>query len=103
MIDDASTFIKTVGPAAGKVVSVYAGGVNDLEVQSFKKNPIVLATGGSVGGIITTLLSFPFPPEVPEGDFLQDAMLITIIVTNTAWINNFVFIDFIYWLTTKSY
>ena len=66
MMDDASIFMKTVGAAAGNNVSVYAGGVNDLATQSFKKNPMVFAIGGSVGGVIT-----PPPPEVLIGFFLQ--------------------------------
>lgn len=42
----------TVVPALSEAaeVSVYDGGVNDFASQSFKKNPIVLAIGGSTAG-----------------------------------------------------
>jgi hypothetical protein len=87
MIDDASIFIVTEGAAVGNVVSVYDGGVNDFGAQSFKKNPIVLAIGGSTGGVITTLSPPPFPfplSGVPFGLFLQDVMLKVITHNNTA-------------------
>jgi hypothetical protein len=58
IIFDASMVINT-DAEEGMVVSVYAGIVNDREDQSFRKNPIVFAIGGSTGGWITPP---PFPP-----------------------------------------
>src|SRR5664279_5441855 len=70
---DASMFIKTEGVPDGIGVSVNDGAAKDFGTQSFKKNPIVLAMGGSTAGMITTLSppTLPFP-ELSVEDFLQD-------------------------------
>jgi hypothetical protein len=49
--------LTTVAPKAAVFVSMKGGARNVLGFHSFKKNPIVLAIGGSTGGITGTVVS----------------------------------------------
>jgi hypothetical protein len=74
------------------VASVDDGGVNVFGCQSSKKNPIVPASGGSIAGAITTVVSTVGGVPPPPSDLLQppnaDTMLIPIAQLRK---NNFIY------------
>src|SRR5882757_1299117 len=82
----------SVAAIVGAEPAAVAGAVNVLPCQSSRKNPIVLATGGSTGAIMVTVVSGEPGPVGGAGllllFFLQKRPLVSI----TAIIINLVFI-----------